>query len=124
MVRGERWAAVAVLVLRVAAPAAAADGARVYADRCSGCHGDDGRGDGPAAAAVIPKPRDLRGPDLWAGKTDVALRDVVRRGKPGTMMPPFEGTLSDAEIDAVVTFIRRFDPATARPPPATSGRPQ
>jgi mono/diheme cytochrome c family protein len=26
------------------------------------------------------------------------------------MMPPFGGVLSDAEIDAVVTYLRRFDP--------------
>src|SRR5262249_4513171 len=33
-------------------------GAKVYAARCTLCHGPQGHGDGPAAAAMNPKPRD------------------------------------------------------------------
>jgi mono/diheme cytochrome c family protein len=40
---------------------------------------------------------------------------VVVGGKPGTMMPPFRDILSDAEIDAIVRSLFRFDPARARP---------
>ena len=111
-----RAAAILTLLLCLAGHAFAADGARLYAERCSGCHGDDGKGDGPAAAAVEPKPRNFRSPDFWHDKTDAALRAVVMRGKPGTMMPPFAGVLSDADIDAVVGFIRHFDPASGGAP--------
>src|SRR5438093_5151976 len=34
-------------------------GERVYARRCAVCHGPDGRGNGPAAPSMIPRPRDL-----------------------------------------------------------------
>ncbi len=122
MVRGGGCgAAAAILALCLAAPGSAADGARVYASQCGGCHGDEGKGDGPAAAAVLPKPKDLRSPEVWRDRNDAALRELVKRGKPGTMMPPFEGILSDEEVAAVVTFIRRFDPGTAQLQPPTSG---
>src|ERR1700694_4808949 len=34
-------------------------GARVFARRCAVCHGPDGRGNGPAAPSLIPRPRDF-----------------------------------------------------------------
>src|SRR5262245_40951637 len=34
-------------------------GERVYAQRCAVCHGPDGRGNGPAAPSMIPRPRDF-----------------------------------------------------------------
>src|SRR5258706_15412795 len=35
-------------------------GERVYARRCAVCHGPDGRGNGPAAPSLIPRPRDFK----------------------------------------------------------------
>jgi mono/diheme cytochrome c family protein len=87
-------------------------GARLYAARCSGCHGDDGGGDGPAAAAFVPRPRNFRDAAFWRDRSFEQLQAIVKKGKPGTMMQPFDGVLSDAEIDAVVRFVQRFDPAT------------
>ena len=120
-----RAAGIFTLLLCLAGRALAADGARLYAERCSGCHGDDGKRDGPAAAAVEPKPRNFRSPDFWHDRTDAALRAVVLSGKPGTMMPPFAGVLSDTDIDAVVGFLRRFDPASggAQQPPVAEAHP-
>lgn len=85
-------------------------GARLYAERCSGCHGDDGKGDGPAAAALVPKPKNFREPVFWQDRTANDLKAIVRKGKVGTMMPPFAGVLTDEEIDAVVHYLERFDP--------------
>jgi mono/diheme cytochrome c family protein len=85
-------------------------GARLYVERCSGCHGDDGKGDGPAAAALVPKPKNFREPVFWQDRTANDLKAVVRKGKVGTMMPPFAGVLTDDEIDAVVRYLERFDP--------------
>jgi high-affinity iron transporter len=88
-------------------------GARLYAERCSACHGDEGRGDGPTAPALVPKPRNFRDPALWAERTIEQMRDTVRHGKPGTMMPPFEGVLTDEEIAAVVDHVSGFKPHAA-----------
>ena len=97
------WAAF-ILIAGVAA-AAEPDGAKVYAERCSGCHGDTGGGDGPAAAALVPRPKNFH--ELGEKSVD-ELRAIVKKGKPGTMMQPFDGVLSDAEIDAVVRHVQRF----------------
>lgn len=32
---------------------------RVFAQRCAVCHGPDGRGNGPAAPSLVPRPRDF-----------------------------------------------------------------
>jgi mono/diheme cytochrome c family protein len=111
-----RWTPALALALALAAvPARAADdGARVWAERCSGCHGDDGKGDGPAAMALVPRPRNFRDAAFWQGRTAEQIRSVVAKGKPGTMMQPFAGVLTDAEIDAVVLHVVRFDPARAK----------
>lgn len=89
-------------------------GERIYVERCGPCHGERGRGDGPTAPALQPPPRDFGSAAFWQGKTTESLRAVVQGGKPGTMMPPFAGVLTDAEIDAVVAYIRGFDPAAVR----------
>ena len=42
-----------------AAPTNSADGQQMFVSYCAPCHGREGRGDGPAAAALTPKPADL-----------------------------------------------------------------
>jgi mono/diheme cytochrome c family protein len=119
MPEGRVWLAVALLGggLIGAGPAWAADapdaqgkGKDVYEIRCAPCHGANGAGDGPAAAALNPRPRNFRDADFWKGRTVQQLRLVVKQGRPGTLMTPFEGVLSDAEIDAVVAYVQAFRP--------------
>jgi mono/diheme cytochrome c family protein len=113
MRRADLAVALAGLGLVLAGSARAADLARgkeVYETRCAPCHGDRGAGDGPAAAAIEPKPRNFLAPEFWQGRTVVQLRLVVRKGRPGTLMAPFEGVLSDAEIDDVVAYVETFRP--------------
>ena len=87
-----------------------AQGQVVYETRCAPCHGIGGGGDGPAAAAIEPKPRNFRDPAFWNGRTREQLRLAVEQGEPGTLMAPFEGTLSPAEIDDVVAYLKTFRP--------------
>ncbi len=56
---GACW--LALLVLTAAATFACADdgAAALYRRDCAPCHGERGRGDGPAAAALCPPPTDL-----------------------------------------------------------------
>ena len=90
---------------------AADDGKVVYEIRCAPCHGSAGTGDGPAAAALEPKPRNFRDPGFWRGRSRTSLKLTVEQGRPGTMMSPFKGVLSDAEIDDVVSYVESFRPA-------------
>jgi high-affinity iron transporter len=88
----------------------ASRGRIVYVTRCAPCHGPQGAGDGPAAAAITPKPRNFREPEFWNGRTRAQLLVVVRDGRPGTMMAPFAGVLSDADIEGVVDYLEAFRP--------------
>ena len=79
-------------------------GERVYADHCAQCHGEHGAGDGPAVSEIAVAPT-----SFVAQRASVAeaLR-VLRNGIAGTPMAPWNTKLSDAELSAVVTFIRGF----------------
>lgn len=107
------WALVATLAIGVpsAYSADAGVGTKVYGDRCAACHGESGGGDGPAAMAIAPPPRNFRDAGFWQSRTTEQITTAVRNGRPGTMMSPFAGTLSDAEIDAVVAYLATFRPA-------------
>jgi len=94
-----------------------ARGQVVYSRVCSACHGRDGRGDGPGAAELDPRPRDFRTGKFRTRSTHSGqpplfadVEGVVRRGLPGTSMPSFDGALSDRQIADVVTFILTLGP--------------
>ena len=58
---------------------------------CAVCHGRDGHGDGPMAAALQPKPRDFREADLFKySRTAEAISKTIMTGMAGsTSMPSF-----------------------------------
>jgi mono/diheme cytochrome c family protein len=82
---------------------AAAAGAEVFTNNCQACHGERGHGDGPAGAALNPKPKNL--PDLAATVGDDYLFWRIAKGKPGTSMVGWQGILTDEQIWQVVSFI-------------------
>ncbi len=86
-------------------------GAQVYRNRCSGCHGISGDGQGAAAAYLRPKPRDYREGVYKFTSTPYGYRPVrqdlirtIRRGAKGTSMPAFPW-LSDEDLEAVVDYV-------------------
>lgn len=81
-------------------------GAKVYARNCALCHGPNGKGNGPGAVALNPKPRDHTDAAYMNSRTDEQLLDVIRNGKPGTGMTAWKGVLSEAEIQAVLKHVR------------------
>jgi copper transport protein len=84
-------------------------GETVYRARCQVCHGVEGRGDGPAAATMVPRPADFR-IHMAAGHTDGQLFYWVTNGVAGTAMPAFREVLTPEERWHVITFIRTFAP--------------
>ncbi|MBC7513467.1 MAG: cytochrome c [Herminiimonas sp.] len=83
-------------------------GARLYADHCSSCHQDDGRGAAPAYPPLAGNRA------ITMASAINPIRIVLNGGfAPGTTgnprpygMPPYGPSLSDAEIAAIVTYIR------------------
>lgn len=77
---------------------------------CSSCHGATGKGDGPAAAALSPKPRNHADGKYMNALTDKYLFDIIKGGGAGLgkspLMPPWASQLNDQDIWNVVAYIR------------------
>ena len=79
-------------------------GTKVYQERCVLCHGPEGKGNGPGAAGLDPKPRNHTDGAYMNARTDDQLIEVIRNGKGN--MPAWGSILSDAEIHAVLKHVR------------------
>ncbi|HXG93018.1 MAG TPA: c-type cytochrome [Blastocatellia bacterium] len=71
--------------------------ANIFMQSCKDCHGADGRGG-------LPGQPDFRNRDWQTSVTDERLFKVIKFGK--EPMPFFYGALTDAEITALVKYIR------------------
>lgn len=52
----------------------------IWQSRCSTCHGAAGKGDGAAAAALTPKPRDFSSASWQASVTDEHIEKIIAEG--------------------------------------------
>lgn len=60
----------------------------IWQSRCATCHGAAGKGDGPAAVALTPKPRDFSLADWQASVTDEHLEKVIIEGGQAVGLSP------------------------------------
>lgn len=75
------------------------DGATLFATTCGWCHQDGGRAEG-------------RGPKLaGTDKSDAFIINRIKAGKEGAM-PAFGAAFSDAQIQAIVAYIRGLKTAS------------
>jgi mono/diheme cytochrome c family protein len=97
-------------------------GARVFARHCAVCHGPNGRGNGPAAPSLFPRPRDFssgrfkyKSTAADGPPTDEDLLRTVRDGLAASAMPYFAGVVSTEELNAVVAQVKSYSRAFSRP---------
>lgn len=84
-----------------------ASGQAVFAANCATCHGEGGRGDGPAATGLEPPPADLTDNTWTTGDGSLqAVTNTIEHGSPGTAMIGWKGTLTDAEIAAAAAYVK------------------
>jgi len=102
----------------------ASPGEKVFAKHCAVCHGPDGKGNGPAAPSMKPRPRDFTTGEYkykttaaGAPPTDADLVQVVKQGLTASGMPYFSDVLSDDEIRDVVEHIKRLAGLDSKPAP-------
>lgn len=78
-------------------------GRGVFLSHCAICHGVGARGDGPAAATLIPRPVDLRVhvPQHAPGE----IFYWISEGVAGTAMPSWKGELSETQRWQVIRFL-------------------
>lgn len=118
----QHWLACVIVVavtLPLRGPTAHADDNSVmakarenYQSYCAKCHGEQGKGDGPGAAMLKPKPRDYTDCKVMQNKKDEELIKVISDGGESigmsADMQPWGGTLSADEIRDLVKFVRGF----------------
>ena len=99
-----------LLVLTFLTPATAfADAASDFAAQCAACHGATGAGDG---TPLPVKPANFQDPEFWASRTDEQVKAVIKGGGASVgksaMMPPLGAAWSDAQLDAMVAYLKTF----------------
>lgn len=84
---------------------AAYRGQRVFAENCTECHGNTGRGDGPMSAEVpVPIP-DFTDPAFVETRSPQNLYDVISEGRMENLMPPWKEALSEQEIWDAAAYV-------------------
>jgi len=113
------------LVLAVPAVAAPdlATGKRLYDTMCASCHGANGRPDPDSAVvqALSTQPADLSDPLFNSREPASDWELVVRHGGRALglseEMPPWGAALGDAEVAAIVAYVKTLAPGSERYPP-------
>ena len=94
---------------------------KLYFEHCAVCHGPDGRGDGPAAPSMIPRPRDFtqglykyKSTPAGVPPSDDDLTAAIADGLADSGMPGWKDILTPDQIRGLVGAIKAMSPAFAR----------
>lgn len=93
-------------------------GSQLFAQNCSRCHGPEGQGTQRAPALNVKS--------FLTDTSDLAIQQIVTQGVPGTAMPTWGDRMTEAEIQAIVGFVRQWEataPEVATPTRAGGGGP-
>ncbi|MEK7668037.1 MAG: cytochrome c, partial [Gemmatimonadota bacterium] len=79
-------------------------GRDIYRARCAACHGPEGRGNGPAAAAMNPRPTDFAVAAQRNATTDSSVGEVIEHGR--RSMPAFGRMLTRVQMDSLIEYVK------------------
>lgn len=85
--------------------ATATEGSQIYADYCSVCHGDSGKGAVWATTGLSPRPVDFTHIKSQEYLTRERMVRSVSYGRPETAMTGWKDRLSDRKIEVVVDYV-------------------
>ncbi|MEX0837626.1 MAG: cytochrome C oxidase subunit IV family protein [Gemmatimonadota bacterium] len=81
---------------------------------CATCHGQQGMGDGAAAAALNPPPADFTTPEFWAERDRDRIYTVIHDGAAAVggspLMVAWQNTYSNEQIEALTDYVMGFQP--------------
>jgi len=85
----------------------------IFVERCAACHGPDGTGNGPASAALVPKPRNYHDKAWQAKVTDEDIKKTIVYGGAAVGKSPNMVSNPDLDskpevVDGLVKIIREF----------------
>jgi mono/diheme cytochrome c family protein len=93
-----------------------AEGKKLYETYCVTCHGDKGKGNGPAAQSLPVKPADHTNGAVMNPLSDQFLLDIISKGGgavgKSTFMPAWGSALNEKQIKDIVAHLRSI----AEPP--------
>ena len=112
-----RWALAWALLASAGAPALAApDGAVIYHNYCSVCHGDKGDGKSRASGSLSTVPRDFTSADAKRELSRERITAAITHGRPGTAMVSWKSQLSEGDITRLTAYIfERFVQGSTAP---------
>ena len=89
-------------------PAAIEKGKGIYKTNCAACHGETGKGDGPAAGVMKPPPRDHTDRAYMSTLTDEDLGKIIQMGgaMKGKPLMPSNPQIKGADLEAVIAYTR------------------
>lgn len=87
-----------------------------FVRNCAGCHGPEGRGDGPALPFLETEPRDLtsavykwKSTPVGELPSDEDMERILKRGVPGTAMPAWN-LMPEPERENLVRYLKALAP--------------
>jgi mono/diheme cytochrome c family protein len=94
-------------------PSSTEEARQIFKSLCATCHGEDGLGNGPGAAALTPKPRNYTDKAWQASVTDDQIKQTILMGGAAVgkspAMPAQPQLKEKPEVvDALVRIIRTF----------------
>lgn len=87
----------------VVSPSVLGDAKTLYTANCAPCHGDKGKGDGPAAGGLNPRPADHTS-DAVQKQTDGAIFWKLSEGR--GPMPAYKKIFTDQQRWGLIAYIR------------------
>ena len=101
------------LTLSAAGPAHAEDVKQVFDFYCAQCHGVKGDGKGiNVTKDFATDPRNFTDSVEMAKRSDADIKSVIKDGGPSIskspLMPPWGATLSAAQVDDLLAYIRKM----------------
>lgn len=94
-------------------------GIATFRAQCATCHGEFGKGDGFAAAALDPQPRDLSDAKYMAKITNDYLVKILKGGGPAVgkspLMPALCAAMPEDELTNLIAYIRTLSANTGKP---------
>ena len=81
------------------------NGKMYYMQNCTACHGAEGKGDGPRAYFIYPRPRNFQHPASKARFNRPELFNAIKKGVVGREMPAWEKVMSDQQIADITEYV-------------------